>query len=353
MERKTLALVGVCALVAGIVGCSSSKPATPVAPTNTGVTVGPDGVSTLKVTPATIQSPTNDQRLLTDVVVLTAGPATPQFASGLALQYRFQVLTSANTVAHEALVNGPTAQVATTTLLPNTRYAWRVRPEFQGEVGPWSGTGSFVTRLPFLIDDPLTNGRTVGSPVGGRFIPGEGWQSGGLTDGINYDVPTGCIDCTLEFDATNFGGQEGLPFEKDLKWVSMGDPGAFVNFGGFRDHPWKMHLVQRADYPSGMEIIWRNGGTDASGGDPGDHRIKLTSTPIDFRSTNVYHFKLDWGIFGYEISVNGIEVLSDDWDHWYELAPLRIQLGCIPRGESFVGIIYRNVTLKKDSDVKN
>jgi hypothetical protein len=353
MERKTLALVGVCVLVAGIVGCSSSKPATPVAPTNTGVTVGPDGVSTLKVTPATIQSPTNDQRLLTDVVVLTAGAATPQFASGLALQYRFQVLTSANTVAHEALVNGTTVQVATTTLLPNTRYAWRVRPEFQGEAGPWSGTGSFVTRLPFLIDDPLTNGRTIGSAVGGRFAPGEGWQSLTTTDGINYDVPSGCIDCTLEFDATNFGGQEGLPFEKDLKWVSMGDPGAFVNFGGFRDHPWKMHLVQRADYPSGMEIIWRNGGTDASGGDPGDHRIKLTSTPIDFRSTNVYHFKLDWGIFGYEISVNGIEVLSDDWDHWYEVAPLRVQLGCIPRGESFVGIIYRNVTLKKDSDVKN
>ena len=351
MERRSLALLGMYVLVAGVVACNSSKPATPVAPTNTGSTAAPDG-STLKVTPATIQSPVNDQKLLTDVVMLTAGPATGIFASGLALQYRFQVLTSTNTLVQEALVN-TTSWQATATLIPNTRYQWRVRPEYQNEAGPWSGIGSFITRLPLLIDDRLTDGRTTGRTIGGRFLPGQGWQSASLTDGIDWDIPGGCIDCTLEFDATNFGGQEGHPYEKDLKWVSMGDPGAFVTFGGFRDHPWKMHLIQRADYASGVEIIWRNGGTNASGGDPGDHRIKLTDTPLNFKSSNVYHFKLDWGTLGYEISVNGIEVLSDGWDHWYEVTPLRVQLGCIPRAESFVGIIYRNVTLKKDSDVKN
>ena len=129
----------------------------------------------------------------------------------------------------------------------------------------------------------------------------------------------------------------------------MGDAAAFGGFGTFRDHPWKMHLVQRADFPTGMEIIWRNGGTDPNGGDPGDHRIKLIDTPITFRSTDTYHFKLDWGMFGYEISVNGIEVLSEGWDHWYEPSNFRIELGCIPRGDSFIGIIYRNVTLKKDN----
>ena len=204
-----------------------------------------------------------------------------------------------------------------------------------------------------MINDPLIDGRTVGRQLGGRFLVGQGWQSDSLTSAIDYDIAAGCIDCTLEFDATNFGGQEGFPFAKDLKWLSMGDPGAFGGFSSFRDHPWKMHLIQRADYPSGMEIIWRNGGTNADGGDPGDHRIKLTDTPISFSSSRVYHFKLDWGLFGYEISVNGIEILSDGWDHWYEVQPLRIELGCIPRAESFIGIIYRNVTLKKDSDVKN
>ena len=38
--------------------------------------------------------------------------------------------------------------------------------------------------------------------------------------------------------------------------------------------------------------------------------------------------------------VNGIEVLSDGWDHWYEPPNFRISLGCYPRGDSFVGIIY-------------
>ena len=345
MERRSLALLSVCTLIAGVIACTSSKPATPVAPTSTGSTAAADG-STLKVTPAAIQSPTNDQKLTTDVVLLTASASTGQFASGLALQYHFQVFNAANAMLQEAVVGSPSWQV-TAVLVGNARHTWRVRPEYQGEAGPWSGTGSFITREPFVINDPLTNGTTVGRRIGGAFVAG-GWQSGGLTDGIDYDLATPCIFCTLEFDATNFGGQEGFPFAKDLKWVSMGDATAFGNFGAFRDHPWKMHLVQRADYPSGMEIIWRNGGTDANGGDPGDHRIKLIDTPISFSSSRVYHFKLDWGTRGYTIAVNGVVVLEDGWDHWFEPSNHRIELGCVPRADSFIGIIYRNVTLKKN-----
>ena len=47
MERRSLATLGMYALLAGVVACSSSKPATPVAPTNTGSSTGPDGVSQL------------------------------------------------------------------------------------------------------------------------------------------------------------------------------------------------------------------------------------------------------------------------------------------------------------------
>lgn len=344
MKRRTLALFGMSALVAGVIACSSANPAAPVAPAAGGPAAAADG-STLKSDAPGPQSPINDQKLTSPVVVLSARAATLQFASGAALQYRFQVFNNANTMVDNALVSATTYQVAAT-LNPNTRHTWRVRAELLAEPGPWSSTASFVTEDPALINDPLTDGKTTGSRVGGQFIAGQGWQSGGLTDGIDYDVASGCIECRLEFDATNFGGQEGLPFQKDLKWVSMGDPGAFGSFGAFRDHPWKMHLVQRADYPSGMEIIWRNGGTNPNG-DPGDHRIKLLSTPITFSSSRVYHFQLDWTIFGYKISVDGIEVMADGWDHWYELKPLRVELGNIPRAESFVGIIYRNVKLTK------
>src|SRR6185295_585945 len=135
MERRSLAILGMYVLVAGVVACSSSKPATPVAPTNTGSSTGPDGVSTLKVTAAALRSPLNDQKQLTPVVVLNASPASPLFASGLALQYRFEVRTSSNVLVQDALVGSTTWQI-TSTLLPNTRYTWRVRPEFQGEAGP-------------------------------------------------------------------------------------------------------------------------------------------------------------------------------------------------------------------------
>jgi len=332
------------ALIAGTVACSSSKPATPVAPSNVTPSSAPDG-STLKVTPASIQSPNFDQKLTTPVVTLTAGPATGQFASGLPLQYRFEVRTSANALVQEALVGSTTWQV-TANLLPNTRYTWRVRPEYQADAGPWSGVGSFITLDPFIIDDPLTNFRTVGRQVGGRFT-GEGWQSLGTTDAIDYDLATPCRDCRLEFDATNFGPMEGFSIQRDVKWLSMGDASTFSSFGAFRDHPWKMHLVQRADFPTGMEIIWRNGGNNDGGGDPGDHRIKLNETGVTFSSSRVYHFQLDWNKEGYSILINGVEVFEDGWDYWYEPAQHRISLGCYPRGESFTGIVYRNITLKK------
>jgi hypothetical protein len=267
MNRRTLALFGVSVLVAGVLACSSANPATPVVPTPTGANAAPDG-STLKVDPPTPRSPTNDLKLNSPVVTLTARGSTLQFQSAtpVTLQYRFQVFNGAGVMVENVLTSATSYQVAAT-LVPNARHTWRVRAESLGEPGPFSSTASFVTEDPALINDPLTNGTTVGARIGGNFIAGQGWQSNSLTDGIDYDVPSGCISCRLVFDATNFGGQEGFPYAKDLKWVSMGDPGAFGSFGAFRDHPWKMHLVQRADYASGMEIIWRNGGTDPNGFD--------------------------------------------------------------------------------------
>jgi hypothetical protein len=351
MKQKILALLSVCALVAGVTACRSSKTEAPAAPSATVAKTSdelPADGSTLKAEPAGTVSPINDQKMTSPVVILTASPSSLQFptATAVSLQYRFQVFSAAGALVDDALVSGTTYQVAAV-LIPNTRHTWRVRPEVQGEGGPWSATASFVTEDPAIINDPLTNSSTIGRQIGGRFIAGEGWQSLSLTDAIAWDVPAGCITCKLEFDATNFGAQEGLTFQKDLKWVSMGDPNTFDSFGLFRNSPWKMHLVQRADFPTGVEIIWRNGGTDPGGGDPGDHRIKLTSSPIVFRSTNVYHFTLNWGIYGYSIAINGIPVLEDGWDHWYELAPLHIELGCRPRAESFVGAIYRNIKLTK------
>jgi hypothetical protein len=351
MSRNLLALTGVTVLLGLALACTSNS-STPLTPTTPAGTSGPAPDVTLKVSAPTPQSPVGGVKPQTGPATLVVSASTASFASTPALQYRFQVFNSANALVENVLVSS-TSHPVEAELAVNAAYTWQVRAEYQGSVGPWSSKGSFIApETAFLglntFADPLTNGKTVGQQHGGTFLPGQGWQSLSQSDGIDYDLKTDCHDCTLEFDATNFGAQEGYSTEKDVKWVTMGDATKFNSFGAFRDHPWKMHLVQRADYPRGMEIIWRNGGTDPEG-DPGDHRIKLVDTPITFSSSNVYHFQLDWGPYGYTIAVNGIVVMEDGWDHWYEPTNHRVSLGCYPRGETMIGIIYRNIKLKKHS----
>jgi hypothetical protein len=276
--------------------------------------------------------------------------STAPFAATPALQYRFQVFNSANAIVENVVVPS-TSHVVDTELTVNAAYTWWGRAEYQGFVGPWSAKASFLApESAFLnsqISDPLTNGKTVGQQHGGTFIPGQGWQSLSTNDGIDYDLTVPCADnCTLSFDVTNFGPMEGEAYSRDFKWVSMASAGDFGDFTSFRNSPWKMHLVQRADYPTGMEIVWRNG-DGGEGDDPGDHRIKYNETDVVFKSSNVYHFVLEWATTGYRVSVNGIEVFEDGWGYPYAPPAHRVSLGCYPRGESFIGAIYRNIKLKK------
>ncbi len=141
MKRRILPLLSMCALVAGVTACHSSKSTAPTAPTateaKTSADLPADG-STLKAEPAGVVSPINDQKLTSSVVILTASPGSLQFptTTAVTLQYRFQVFSAAGTLLDNAVVSGTTYQV-TTTLVPNTRHTWRVRPEVQGEGGPW------------------------------------------------------------------------------------------------------------------------------------------------------------------------------------------------------------------------
>ena len=352
MSRNLAAITGVAVLLGLTLACTSnsSTPLTPTPTAGAAASTAADG-STLKVSAPVPQSPVGGVRPQTGPATLVVSASTAAFTSTPAVQYRFQVFNAANVMVENVLVSS-TSHPVDAELTVNAAYTWQARAEYQGHVGPWSSRGSFLApETAFLgvstFADPLTNGRTVGQRHGGVFLPGQGWQSLSLTDGIDWDLKEACSDdCRLEFDVTNFGAQEGQCCEKDLKWVSMGEAGSFGDFSAFRNSPWKMHLVQRADYPTGMEIIWRNGDA-GDGDDPGDHRIKLIETGIEFKSSNVYHFLLEWATTGYRISVNGIEVMEDGWGYPYNPPNMRVSLGCYPRGESFVGAIYRNVKLRK------
>ena len=99
--------------------------------------------------------------------------------------------------------------------------------------------------------------------------------------------------CRVEFDVTDFGKAEGAPFQKDIKWLSMGDADIVREFRRTSGIiPWKMHLEQRGDGDgTGMKLIWRNG--DAGDGDPGDHTGRNDST-VPWNGGQEYHFVFEW-----------------------------------------------------------
>jgi hypothetical protein len=238
----------------------------------------------------------------------------------------------------------PTLEV--TNAVTNFSYVWRARATNGTVTSDWSKVETFKTKNTGFkngqnVFDPLTDGTSVGAVHGGRFLPGQGWQSASLTDGIDYDIPT-CSSCRVEFDVTNFGKKEGEPFSLDLKWFTMGDASTWGSFGAFRDHPWKMHLEQRSDAANGMKLIWRNGA--AGGGDPGDHTQRRDDTE-SWDGGTVYHFVFDWTPTGLSVAVNGHVWFTDGFSRPYAPGNHRIELGCIPRGESFIGAVFRNFSV--------
>jgi hypothetical protein len=249
-------------------------------------------------------------------------------------------------------------------LIPNFTYFWHARATATNVANStdWSKTETFKTQTKGFVTsgqevyDPLTDNSTVGSRIGGHFVPGQGWQADGDTDGLYYDFGS-CTSCTVEFDVTNFGRAAGASQSKDYKWFTMGNAPSFGDFVNFRNHPWKMHLEQRSDgNGTGMKLIWRNG--DSGDGNPGDHEDRNDST-VDWRSNVVYRFTFRWTPAGFNVSVgvvnaDGTVSGNREWfsgsfgGRAFAPASLRISLGCYPRGDTMTGAIWRNVHIVKN-----
>ena len=373
--QRSLSVLSAAALIAGLIGvtaCQKSQSLTPTVPT--GGTVTPADGSTLKASAPSPRSPVGDTRLETFTnPTLTAGTATLTYGGGATLQYRFQLLSDSAAFIQDSGLRTSPSWVPTATLDFDKRYQWQVRAETtDGAVGPWSARASFLSPNGGFIRgsevfDPLTNGRTVAIQNGGHFVTGAngGWESNTLGEGLDYDIAT-CSSCKAEFDVTNFGSGEGTSIEKDVKWFTMGDRGSWGSFLAFRDHPWKMHLEQRSDGDgTGMQVIWRNGTADAdSGGDPdyGDHRGKFLGGGPAFGHSfdnKVWHFVIEWTTLTYKISIGEVGKPLTEYfpargssgyfanGHPYAPPNHRIELGCIPRGESMIGARYRNFRVTK------
>jgi hypothetical protein len=350
VEMARRQLIGMCVGAAALLVACDNRAASPVSPGGVaGIDAAADG-STLKIAAPTLVSPINGVQLQGgSSVVLTLTNVSGKFAS-FPVTFDVEITNAGGTiVANPKFSRGSgtsTAFTLTTTLLPSTVYSWRARGTYSGGVGPWSGASTFRTGQSAFISgstvvDPLTTGATVGRQRGGHFITGQGWQADSVTDGIDYDITT-CSNCRLEFDLTNVGNGLGNP--TDLKWITMGDGRTFDDFLVFRDHPWKMHLEQRADGDgTGMKLIFRNG--SAGTGNPGDHEGRNDST-VNWQRSQVYRFVLDWTPNSYFFSVNGQVWFSGAFSgQAYSPPSHRISLGCYPRQETWVGAIFRNVTV--------
>jgi hypothetical protein len=348
---------------------SKSKAAIPTAPTPV--------VVTPKLETPSAKTPVANQQLDTLKPTLTVNNAAATGSVGT-VTYEFQVSelnsfpdgsrtsTSADAVPQGS--DGTTSWVPPSNLIPVFTYYWHARAKNGTLTTDWSPTETFRTQSTGFrngqnIFDPLTEGVTVASRrIGGHFVGGVngGWQSDGLDNALDYDIPT-CASCKVEFDVTNFGNGEGTSISVDVKWFSMGDAGLWGDFQSFRDQPWKMHLEQRSDGDgSGMQLIWRNGANDNdTGGDPeyGDHRGKyLFGGPNWGHSfdNKVWHFVIEWTRTTYKVSLGEIGGSLVTWfpgagssgffggNHPYAPPNHRIELGCSPRGESMIGARYRN-----------
>jgi hypothetical protein len=352
MKQKTKWSWVACGIVSALmVACSQSpNPIVPGAVPGDAA-AGPNG-ETLKINAPALVSPLNNAEFPPNSpIALRFQNVNGKFAS-FPVSYEVQVLNASNSVVSTqtsgAGGGGSTTVNVNAQLTAETNYSWRVRATYDGAVGPWSSNGSFRTPpAAFLrgssIFDPLTNGFSVGKVYGGRFLPGQGWQAITGSDGIDYDITT-CIRCRLEFDILGFddGGYAFGRFEPKI--LSMGNAGDFGSFGAFRDHDWKMHFSIRSDGDgTGLDVVWRNG--DGGDDDPGDHRLKVEPGPR-WSEDRASHVTVEWTEFGYEIWVDGVEWLSEEWGHDFEPPQHRISLGCYPRGETLEYAIWRNVSLK-------
>jgi hypothetical protein len=341
MQRILVVVTGIAALASLSFACSKSdEPLSPTVPSTNGA---PADGSTLKASPPAPQSPVNDQRLqTTDRPMLVAGAAKATFGD-VPLQYRFQLLTSTGALVSESPLLSASNWLVNRDLDFNTKYIWRVRAEYQGNVSPWSVPASFFSPEGGFfrgqqVFDPLLNSTSVGSVGGGTFIPGQGWRANNVNDYINYDIPT-LTSGTLEFDIVGVQSDEPGPYDIGMKFYSMGD-GSQWDFIGFRNQPWKVSLDKKSGrlFPneSGVvENIFRLFDDD--------NRTKTGRN--SFHEDEKYHVRLTWGR-GHVLVMIGNEVIADEnYSGEYSPPNHRIALGCSSRGETLRNAIWSQVKI--------
>lgn len=299
-----LTRVAMCALVTGLAVACGQRPNTPVSPSAGGsieTAAAPDG-STLKAPAPTASSPTGGVQV-DDPTTLTAATVKAKYAD-IPLQYRFQVRSGSTIVASAVVgpVSGSTVTWQPANLEADTDYTWRVQTTYQGADGPWSADAAFKSPIGAFIRgnevrDPLTIGRTVGTPVGPVQITANGAKLLSHESRITYVLPQ-----TLQegqFSVMVTGIDEGSPGDK-TKVMSMQE-----GFGDITTNDYRVTVEKRgASYPTPGAIQFR-----IITGDSRDEDAITDSFPrsvLELSDERWYYWEFSW-----RTGWAGLDVRSD------------------------------------------
>jgi len=258
---KFVCCVSTAVLAGTVVACSrhSSSPVSPSSATGVVQSAEADG-STLKVTAPVPVSPVNGQQP-DGSLVLVASKSHGKFVTFDPPSYEFEIYNAGNQRVYSsgAVPAGGGDSVSHAVqgdLEFDQPHTWRVRAVYQGAVGPWSSAAAFRTPSGGYIHaseifDPLTNGRTVGTPAGPtQFIPGTGIKLLQASAHVTYVLPQ-----TLEageFSVMVTGIDEGSPGDKTKVMTMM------EGFGDPVTNDYRFTFEKRGrDYVTPGAVTWR------------------------------------------------------------------------------------------------
>jgi PKD repeat protein len=200
-----------------------------------------------------------------------------------------------------------------------------------------------------ILDDPLTNGATIGIRDNGQgvFVPGEGWKVTSYSDNIRYTPALPVEDGAVEFNVKGLTVSDDVNPDGQLMSMydaSWGDP-RHVYSPDLRLNPFKM--------------VWHRYGDDGAQYHEDEFKFILKCDDVlqyeDYSSigaypwspTATYHMRVRWkdGVFRYFL--NGAE--TDRWPWFYkgiyDPATHDIRIGTNTRNNAIIDAIYSNVKI--------
>jgi hypothetical protein len=201
-----------------------------------------------------------------------------------------------------------------------------------------------------VIDDPLTDGKTVGFRDNGpgQFVAG-GWMVTGAADNIRYTPPTPIEEGAIEFDVTGLRFDDTRPQNHQGQLLSMYD----ASFGNprhvyspdIRLNPFKF-VIQRngrdedAYFANYLKFIMSTDGVN-------QFEDYSSLGPFPWDESKTYHMRLEWkdGLIRFFIDGRDIDRWPFVYRGIYHPGIHDIRISTNTRNDAIIGAVYSNVRI--------